>query len=91
MRATGPREIPRYSVEVKIEMEEQTSKRERKIFPLLLVCALCAGLVGSSAAAGSGGKKKDRKEQETAQLQELPIRWRIWLEEEIYPLITKEQ
>jgi len=91
MRATGPREIPRYSVEVKIEMEEQMRRRERKIFPLLLVCVLCAGLVGSPAAAGSGGKKKDRKAQETAQLQELPIRWRIWLGEEIYPLITKEQ
>jgi VWFA-related protein len=54
---------------------------------------LCAGLLSpSNAVSGSKKKQKESKKAQQIQLlQQLPLRWRIWLDEEVYPLITKEQ
>jgi len=58
----------------------------------VLVCVLCFVLLGPSSAAGGNKKKKEsKKEQQIQLLQQVPLRWRIWLNEEVYPLITKEQ
>ncbi len=48
-------------------------------------------LVGSPAAIAAGGKKKGKKAERAEQLANIPLHWLIWLEEEVYPLITKEQ
>jgi VWFA-related protein len=57
------------------------------------VGVLCLGLLVPSSAAGGSKKeqKKSKKEQQIQLLQQVPLRWRIWLDEEVYPLITKEQ
>ena len=74
-------------------MNRKTGNRWRRIPTRILVCLLCLGLFGPSIAAGSKQKikKESKKEQRIQLLQQLPIRWRVWLDEEIYPLITKEQ
>ncbi len=69
----------------------------RRSFRLLLVCVVSVLLVGSSPYAEAADKnaKKQTKKQAKAelaeQLQAIPIEWLIWLEEDVYPLITKEQ
>jgi len=73
-------------------MNTEPGKRWRGIPTRVLVCVLCFVLLGPSSAAGGNKKKKEsKKEQQIQLLQQVPLRWRIWLNEEVYPLITKEQ
>jgi len=58
---------------------------------LLGACALVVLLVGFPGATAAGEKKKRRKAEQAEQLQGIPLQWLVWLEEEVYPLITKEQ
>ncbi|MCG6948988.1 MAG: VWA domain-containing protein [Acidobacteria bacterium] len=63
----------------------------RATFPLL-VCAILTVLLGLPLQAGADKKSKtELKQGEKAALAELPLRWRVWLDEEVYPLITKDQ
>ncbi len=74
-------------------MDRELGKWLRLIPTRVLVGVLCLGLLGPSIAAGGKQKeqKESKKEQRIQLLQQLPHRWRVWLNEEIYPLITKEQ
>lgn len=74
-------------------MNGETGKMWREIPTGILVFVLCLGLLGPSIAVGGNKKnqKVSKKKQTIQLLQQLPIRWRIWLDEEIYPLITKDQ
>ncbi len=74
-------------------MNGETGKKWRGKTTRVLVCVMCLVLLGPSIAAGGNKKtqKQSKKETRIQLLQQLPIRWRIWLDEEIYPLITKEQ
>jgi Ca-activated chloride channel family protein len=47
--------------------------------------------VGYPGTAGAGDKKKAKKAERAEQLASIPLQWLVWLEEEVYPLITKEQ
>jgi len=80
-------------MEVKTEMNREAGKRRWNIPTRVVVCVLCAGLLSpSNAVSGSKKKQKESKKAQQIQLlQQLPLRWRIWLDEEVYPLITKEQ
>ncbi len=66
--------------------------------PLRLTCTalLCLALVLAPLAAEAGKRKSKKERQQEKQeraerLASLPVRWAVWLEEEVYPLITKEQ
>ncbi len=78
-------------------MKRANKRRGRRSFHLLLVCAVFVFLVGTSPPAGAADKKsrkqskKQTKEELAQQLQKIPLEWLIWLEEQVYPLITKEQ
>jgi len=74
-------------------MNREPGKRWWNIPTRIVVCVLCAGLLSpSNAVSGSKKKQKESKKAQQIQLlQQLPLRWRIWLDEEVYPLITKEQ
>lgn len=58
---------------------------------LLGVCGLLVLLVGFPGTAVAGEKKKVKKAERAEQLANIPLPWLVWLEEEVYPLITKEQ
>ena len=66
-------------------MKRGTGTPTRRFVSAVLVVGLLAALVclPSSAAGGKKDTKKSAKD--------LPVRWYVWLEEEVYPLITKEQ
>jgi GWxTD domain-containing protein len=52
---------------------------------LVVVCVIALSLVLSSGLAGAGGQKDED------QGPEIPLHWLVWLNEEVYPLITKQQ
>ena len=72
-------------------MRVETSRLRRAFVPLLLGCVVSAWLWCVPAEASSEEKQPSKKKQEKAALAQLPGRWQVWLEEEVYPLITKEQ
>ena len=91
---TGLRGFPRYSTEVNITKNRAKSRRGRKRFQSFFVCVLCFALLAGSSIAGAADKKsgkKKAKEERAEQMQKIPLPWLVWLEEEVYPLITKEQ
>jgi len=73
-------------------MNGEPGKRWREIPTRVLVGVLCLGLLGPSSAFGGKKKQKESKKAQQIQLlQQMPLRWRVWLDEEVYPLITKVQ
>jgi len=74
-------------------MDREPGKWLRQMPTRVVAGVLCIALLGPSLAAGGNKKKQkeSKKEQRIQLLQQLPLRWRVWLDEEIYPLITKEQ
>jgi VWFA-related protein len=74
-------------------MNRGPGKRRWNIPTRVVVCVLCLGLLSPSSAVGGSKKKQteSKKKQQIQLLQQVPLRWRIWLDEEVYPLITKEQ
>jgi len=68
-------------------MNREPGKRWWNIPTRIVVCVLCAGLLSpSNAVSGSKKKQKESKKAQQIQLlQQLPLRWRIWLDEEVYP------
>ncbi len=61
---------------------------------LVAVTLMVGGGLGVAAArnaAGSSGSKDKGKEPTAHSVKDLPEAWRVWLEEEVYPLITDEQ
>ncbi len=59
---------------------------------LMAIALVVGGAIGagSTTTGSSQGKEKDR-EPTARSVKDLPEAWRIWLEEEVYPLITDEQ
>ena len=68
-------------------------KDNRSGFLVVLAALVCAWLVLAPAPADAADKKnkKNKKQQRSEKLAQLPMEWFVWLEEEVYPLITKEQ
>lgn len=61
---------------------------------LAVVAAIAVGAPAATATPTSDkpGKATDQPgEEEKRRARDLPEQWRVWLEEEVYPLITKEQ
>ena len=58
---------------------------------LLLVCAVLVVLSAAPIVAQANEKKSDSKSKGKVEEAELPLRWKVWLNEEVYPLISKEQ
>ena len=56
---------------------------------MLLVLVLAGVQVGRAAAESS--PKKEIRDSDRTRVKDLPPHWRFWIEEEIYPLITKQQ
>jgi len=83
--------IPRYSNGVHIEMNKGRSKRDGRSTVLLLVCLALAFLFSAPMVAHAEKKTGDSKSQKKVEKAELPLRWKFWLEEEVYPLISSEQ
>ena len=83
--------IPRYSNGVHIEMNKGRSKRDGRSMILLLVCLALAFLFSAPMVAHAEKKMGDSKSQKKMEKAELPLRWKFWLEEEVYPLISTEQ
>ena len=52
------------------------------VVPVVIVILLLAGPGGQAIAGDDPGKLK---------VKELPEHWRVWLEEEVYPLISPDQ
>jgi VWFA-related protein len=70
-----------------------STERRRTFWILRVSCLLVFGFVlfAGPPPAEAAKKKKEKKQERTEQLARLPVRWAVWLEEEVYPLITKEQ
>jgi VWFA-related protein len=58
---------------------------------VVLVCLLLLVLFALPIAARTNDKKGDSKSTDGVEETELPLRWKLWLDEEVYPLISKEQ
>ena len=58
---------------------------------LLLVCAIIVVLLASPIVAQADEKKGNSKSKDKTEEAELPLRWKFWLNEEVYPLISTEQ
>ena len=56
-----------------------------------LVCVVLAVLCANPIVARTDEKKGDSKSTNKAKEAELPLRWKSWLNEEVYPLISTEQ
>jgi VWFA-related protein len=48
-------------------------------------------LIAAPVFVQADEEKGESKSTAKAKARDLPIRWRVWLDEEVYPLITKEQ
>jgi VWFA-related protein len=57
----------------------------------VFVCVAVAFAMASPAFVGADEEKKEANAPAGAPETELPLRWKVWLDEEVYPLITKEQ
>ena len=57
----------------------------------LRLLAACLALLPALVAWPSDPAKKQDVEQERRSVKDLPESWRIWLEDEVYPLISKDQ
>lgn len=55
----------------------------------IAVVVLC--VISAPGLAVAKDKADDRKKSEKLEIADLPEQWRVWLEEVVYPLITKEQ
>ncbi len=65
-----------------------TLRARRRGGSVALLLAACIAVV--PAASGWPGEKQEQ-EQERRSVKDLPENWRIWIEQEVYPLITKDQ
>jgi hypothetical protein len=76
---------------VHIEMNRANGGRDRRSILLVLVCAVAVALIAAPVFVQADEEKGESKSTAKAKARDLPIRWRVWLDEEVYPLITKEQ
>jgi VWFA-related protein len=69
-----------------------SSKRtpDRGTVPRIFLCAVLAVLIVAPIVSWADEKKDDSKSRKNLE-EQLPLRWKLWLEEEVYPLISKEQ
>ena len=58
---------------------------------MVLICAILAVLCVTPILAQADEKQGESKSKDGAQKEELPLRWKMWLEEEVYPLISTQQ
>ena len=58
---------------------------------LVIVCAVLAVIFTTPIVAQADEKNGQSKSQDKKGETELPLRWKLWLEEEVYPLISTEQ
>jgi VWFA-related protein len=72
-------------------MRRTTSSPDRDSVLLVLVCVVLMVLFAAPIAAQNKGEKGDSKSKDGVEEPVLPLRWKLWLEEEVYPLISKEQ
>jgi len=74
-------------------MNRAERRRDRRTTVLVLVCAVFVALLADPSFVNAD--KKEKKAEATAANgapePEIPVRWMVWLNEEVYPLITKEQ
>lgn len=75
---------PGYSMGVLSDMD-MTSNRRNSSQVAVAVCIVAIVLV---VAAGAADARADTEEKQQPQI---PAYWMVWLDEEVYPLITKEQ
>jgi VWFA-related protein len=66
---------------------------DRRLGFLISVCAVAVALLAAPVlvAADQKEKKADKQAAEKELKPELPLHWKIWLDEEVYPLISKDQ
>ena len=72
-------------------MRRTKSAPDRESVLVVLVCLLLVVLFAPPVAAQNNDKKGDSKSNDRVEETELPLRWKLWLDEEVYPLISKEQ
>ncbi len=58
---------------------------------LIIVCAVLAVIFATPLVAVAENQKGKSESNEKVEKAELPLRWKVWLEEEVYPLISTEQ
>jgi Ca-activated chloride channel family protein len=66
----------------------------RPIWGKILLAVVCCALITAVATPVTvfAGEEKDKaKVSDREKERQLPLRWRVWLDEEVYPLITKDQ
>jgi VWFA-related protein len=71
------------------------SSKRLKRSGFLLVAPVCLALVATLAATPVAAQETAPVQEPTKswkeKARELPLRWKVWLDEEVYPLITKQQ
>jgi len=83
--------FPRYSNGVHIEMSRSKNRPDRNSVLLIIVCAVLAVIFATPSVAVAENQKGKSESNEKVEKAELPLRWKVWLEEEVYPLISTEQ
>ena len=87
----GRRSIPRYSIGVHIEMIGVKNTPDRNSVLTVIVCTVLVVIFSYPIVAQADEKKGASKSKAKSEETELPLRWKLWLEEEVYPLISTEQ
>jgi len=62
-----------------------------RLWSIFIVVFVCLALVGIPCTSEADQKKKQKKQEELEHRLSIPQYWITWLDEEVYPLITKEQ
>ncbi len=83
--------FPRYSNGVHIEMSRSKNRPDRNSVLLIIVCAVLAVIFATPLVAVAENQKGKSESNEKVEKAELPPRWKVWLDEEVYPLISTEQ
>ena len=72
-------------------MNRAGSRRKRSSILLLLVCAAAVVVTAVPVVAQTDGEEGKSKKTYKEKARDLPLRWKLWLDEEVYPLMSKEQ
>ena len=83
--------FPRYSNGVHIGMNRIQSTPCRASVLMALICAILAVLFVTPIVAQADEKQGKSKSKDGGKEADLPLRWKMWLKEEVYPLISTVQ
>ena len=81
---------PRVGGEMSLKVKRGRNAGWAAVVTAMALVLVLAGMRVSHVAA-EPSPKKEKGESDRLRVKDLPPQWKIWIEEEIYPLLTKQQ